>query len=332
MDQPEQQTILIAEIPGFTINVPANDDEPVQFIMDRVTNKLVNTEVGNLFWNSIHLDGEIIEDGEKSMRYYKLFGRTLTYKSNFAANPDQAIQFDNKVKLVPSHRKSIMNGKLILVNIVTAHGTHKNILIYRHDMVSNVKKTILSQATESKESSSCKMIPKAKEHQFQLYFNGLQMKDNHTIDNYDCKCTDYEMVYPHGYSRFELGDTLTPCPNCGDSTNVIPLTVGFVKCHYRIFGVKQDGSTYKSDWYQVLPEDQYQVYDPKKQVSWRRLGFEARPLTASTNEPCTICLKILEDDDKSTVTLECSHQFHAECISSWHLTCPMCRAGSPGSL
>ena len=40
MEKPKQLAILIANFPGLIINVPARDNEPIQYIMDRVTNKL----------------------------------------------------------------------------------------------------------------------------------------------------------------------------------------------------------------------------------------------------------------------------------------------------
>lgn len=138
-------------------------------------------------------------------------------------------------------------------------------------------------------------------------------------------------MYRHGYSRVELADTLTPCRNCSVSSNVTPVTLGFYKCHYRIFAVRKDGSAYKSYWYRALLKDKYQMCKRKNQFFWKRLGLEARALTVTANEPCSICLEIMDGndgDDGITTTLECFHQFHTKCISLWKLDCPMCRAGT----
>ncbi|KAI8148646.1 ubiquitin-related domain-containing protein [Fennellomyces sp. T-0311] len=138
-----------------------------------------------------------------------------------------------------------------------------------------------------------------------------------------CKCTPrYRVICPQGYGLYELGDANTKCPVCG-STGVTPVTCGFLRCQYRFHGIKADGTVYKSDWKTVTEEDQYQLFDPSKGASWKRLGIESKASWAGTDDVCTICL---EDMVEKCATLGCGHQFHSNCISSWRLTCPNCRA------
>ncbi|KAG2219604.1 hypothetical protein INT45_004855 [Circinella minor] len=146
---------------------------------------------------------------------------------------------------------------------------------------------------------------------------------NGTNIEVECKCTPtYRVIYNKGMGLYELGNSFTQCPNC-HSTNVKAITVGFASCQYRIHGVKEDGTEFKSDWKKVSDEDAYQRYDPSDQVLWKRLGIESKDIDEETEGPCcTICLENIKD----ITTLPCSHQFHTSCISRWKLTCPNCRA------
>ena len=81
----------------------------------------------------------------------------------------------------------------------------------------------------------------------------------------ECKCTPaYDIIHRCGFGIFDVGDMLTPCPNC--DTHGTPSTTGIWECYYRIFGVKQDGTRYKSDWIRVASEDEYKYYNPDGQI------------------------------------------------------------------
>ncbi|KAK9735231.1 hypothetical protein RND81_04G192300 [Saponaria officinalis] len=51
-----------------------------------------------------------------------------------------------------------------------------------------------------------------------------------------------------------------------------------------------------------------------------------------TDDDCAICYQSLEfeeEEDDSTVKLQCAHVFHQRCISQWfklHLSCPLSRS------
>ena len=82
MEKPKQLAILIASFPGLTINVPARHNEPIQYITDRVTDKLSGTNIGHSLSSRLYIDAKMIEDYKKFMRYYSLFGQALTYGSS----------------------------------------------------------------------------------------------------------------------------------------------------------------------------------------------------------------------------------------------------------
>ncbi|KAI9276710.1 hypothetical protein BDA99DRAFT_600606 [Phascolomyces articulosus] len=97
---PSKIDVLIAGFPGLSIQVPYKKDEPVQYIMDRVSNNLAGSALGDML-NSckLFLDGAKICDYKKSMYYYSLYGTTLTYKGcaeyHRNATPSKTITFMN---------------------------------------------------------------------------------------------------------------------------------------------------------------------------------------------------------------------------------------------
>lgn len=134
-----------------------------------------------------------------------------------------------------------------------------------------------------------------------------------------CNCTPtHRVVCERAFGTLALTQALFTCPNCGGSDGITPITVGFMRCKYRFRGTKASGELYTSDWKEVTKDDCYQLFDSSKEISWRQLDIE----TASLDyDECPICLEPL----KELETLECNHQFHAECIKRWRGPCPTCR-------
>ncbi|KAI9268101.1 hypothetical protein BDA99DRAFT_504841 [Phascolomyces articulosus] len=374
MEKPEQLRVIIANLPGSTIDVLAREDEPIQFIMDRITNKLTGEEImdnsGLDFNRRMYLDGKLINNYGESMRYYNLFGQTWTYQSNCKSgiiggglsknisdkrNGKRVIQFfvvglsGNTISCRLRSDQTIYDLKHVLTTREGAP-TDQQMLVHSGKQLEN--DGTLAYYNITNDSSIYLLLRllggrpfpmlefadvsnekgQSKRKLFDTAPRGRFVSDGINIE-IQCQCTDYVVIHPYGFGYFDLRDTLTPCPNCGSNTHPIPITVGFISCHYRIYGIKKDGSQYKSNWIRVAPEYQYQIYDTSKKVNWRRLGIEARPLTASIKEPCTICLENLDENEKGNaiVTLSCSHQFHSNCIASWKLSCPVCRAISAQS-
>ncbi|KAG0197980.1 hypothetical protein BGX33_000193, partial [Mortierella sp. NVP41] len=46
----------------------------------------------------------------------------------------------------------------------------------------------------------------------------------------------------------ELAESTFKCPNCFKSDKIVPVTVRFMMCKYRFFGIKANGEQYTSDW------------------------------------------------------------------------------------
>ncbi|KAF8942027.1 hypothetical protein BGZ47_006951 [Haplosporangium gracile] len=63
-----------------TVNVPFKDTEPVYYIIERIRSKL-GTKQDTLSRQELYINGKLIEDQQKSIGYYRIFGRTLTYRA-----------------------------------------------------------------------------------------------------------------------------------------------------------------------------------------------------------------------------------------------------------
>ncbi|KAI9268100.1 hypothetical protein BDA99DRAFT_535615 [Phascolomyces articulosus] len=84
MEQSKKIKIFIANFPGLSIDIPSREDEDLQFLLDRVSNKLLYTEFGNLltFKNHLYVNGIKITDYTKSSRQYSVFGDIFTYSQD----------------------------------------------------------------------------------------------------------------------------------------------------------------------------------------------------------------------------------------------------------
>lgn len=134
-----------------------------------------------------------------------------------------------------------------------------------------------------------------------------------------CNCTPtHRVVCKKAFGTLDLSQALFTCPNCGGSDGITPITVGFMRCKYRFRGTKASGEQYTSGWKEVTHDDCYQLFESSREISWRHLDIET---TSLDYDECPICLEPL----KELETLECRHQFHAECIKRWRGPCPTCR-------
>ena len=298
MEKPKELPVLISSFPGLTINVPARDNEPIQFIMDRVTNKLSGTEIGNSLSPRLYIDGKLIEDFKKSMQYYSLFGQVLTYESDnnnsniinsYNHNGEKSLQIfvlglsGKPTKYNLCSKQTICNVKQA-IQYKEGMPVDEQLLIYRKKILDdNYTLADYNIANYSTVNLSLRLRGGNPFPMFQ-FANVSDINNRLTLKTVDhaprgrqctrgvnieiqCKCTPYyRVVHCYGFGIFEIGGMLTSCPNCGSYGT--PLTTGLYECYYRVFGVKQDGTRYKSDWIRVGPEDEYQYYNPNEQIYW----------------------------------------------------------------
>ncbi|KAF9190222.1 hypothetical protein BGZ51_008853, partial [Haplosporangium sp. Z 767] len=78
------------------------------------------------------------------------------------------------------------------------------------------------------------------------------------------------------------------------------------------------GEQYTSDWATVTVADCFQLFNPNKQTTWKRLIIESTEL--HKQEECTICLEPMG----TTKTLGCGHWFYSERYVKWNSSCPNC--------
>ncbi|KAF9123548.1 hypothetical protein BGW39_008889 [Mortierella sp. 14UC] len=136
----------------------------------------------------------------------------------------------------------------------------------------------------------------------------------------ECECTPtHRVICRKPFGTLELSGESSTCPNCLQSENIVPATVGFLTCQCRFHGLKSSGKQYTSNWRRVEAVDCYQQFITDKKIAWRRLVIQSAPLDAY--DECTICLEAL----RVFKTLACGHRFHAACIKNWRGSCPNCR-------
>jgi hypothetical protein len=136
----------------------------------------------------------------------------------------------------------------------------------------------------------------------------------------DCNCTpSYRVICRKDFGTIELSDTPFVCPKCGRDDNIVPITVGFLRCKYRFHGIKSSGQRYTSEWKKVTKDDLYQQFSPSNQTTWKRLVIESVELDSL--EECAICLEPM----RTIKTLVCGHRFHEACYKKWIPSCPLCR-------
>ncbi|KAI8601603.1 polyubiquitin, partial [Dissophora ornata] len=85
---PAKLDILIANEPGKSVSVPYRDDEPIFFLIQRVSNSLGEND-DEIYSREIFINGVPAKDLQQSISHYRIFGNSLTYRSW----KDQQIQF-----------------------------------------------------------------------------------------------------------------------------------------------------------------------------------------------------------------------------------------------
>ncbi|KAG0310870.1 hypothetical protein BGZ97_012255 [Linnemannia gamsii] len=102
----------------------------------------------------------------------------------------------------------------------------------------------------------------------------------------NCACTPgYKVICRKGFGTVELSEDRLMCPVCYTSDELVPVTVGFMECQYRFFGIKETGEQFTSEWTEVAKEDAYQQFLPDKQTTWKRLIIESADMHDS--DKCT---------------------------------------------
>ncbi|KAF9919848.1 hypothetical protein FBU30_010465 [Linnemannia zychae] len=62
----------------ISVSVPYKDTEPIVFLLQRVRSQL-GIKLEDIEHNDLYFNGKRVEDQQKSISYYRIYGRTLTY-------------------------------------------------------------------------------------------------------------------------------------------------------------------------------------------------------------------------------------------------------------
>lgn len=319
--------------------MPIKSDEPIFFLLQRVSNKLQEND-GKVRRRDLFINGIHIQDPRHSISKYRIFGNTLTYRSS---GEDEVTVF---VRTLSGKTLPIACGPLCTVKDL------KN-MIYKLDHVPLEYYTLLSggkvleddKMLTSYDIGECSTLHTAPRLRGGLARTGIEFVDVSDTSavikcefsnkapkgrmcnagtNIECRCEctpSYDVIVPMGFGSIEICETTFRCPNCEKVNTITPVTTGFMKCKYRFHGIKRSNEQYTSEWTDVTEDDKYQLFEPHNKTTWLRLVIESAKLDEV--EDCAICLSPM--GKKNTKRLGCGHLFHATCYSKWNLSCPTCR-------
>ncbi|KAF9352955.1 hypothetical protein BGX34_011892 [Mortierella sp. NVP85] len=329
--------VLIANDPGKVVTVPYKNEEPIFFLLQRISNSLQenSTRIGrrDLFVNGIHA-----EDPRYSIEKYRIYGNTLTYRSS---GENGIMVF---VRVLSGRTLAFLCDPLWKVSILKE-------MIHKKDNVPSESYTLTNEGKvlgDGEILSSYGLGDCSTVHVLPRLPGGLARKDIQFADVSDvsavrthktsktgprgyvcapgtniechCECTPgHRVICQQHFGILELVDTLFRCPNCDQVNRIRPITVGFYRCKYRFHGIKQSGEQYSSGWTHVTVRDEYQRFKSDNQIVWTRLVIESAKLDEV--EDCIICLVPM---DKKLQQLECGHSFHEACYIQRSSSCPIC--------
>ncbi|KAG0313190.1 hypothetical protein BGZ97_010426 [Linnemannia gamsii] len=327
--------IIIANSgPSNNIYVPYKIHDPISLLLQRIQ-ATFHTSGSRILRQDLFLNGRRLKDHSKTLAHYRIYGRTLTYRTVSA----------------PTQRPKKLS-------IYIADATGKVILLTccADTLVEEVKQLIEGKKGISAEEQSLTYagmhLEDSRALSYYRVYDGstfhlaLPLPSNVTmpgilfVDNLgtlvgdrkikfsrnasrgrvptiganvecECRCTPAtRVICPKGIGTLEVAKTILICPNCGTPDNIIPVAIGFLKCKYRFHGImlSDGGEQFTSDWKEVQGDDSYHLAEIDISGKyWRRLVIETAGLDQL--DPCTVCLKPLVIYE----TKVCGHRFHMGC-------------------
>ncbi|KAG0314272.1 hypothetical protein BGZ97_009446 [Linnemannia gamsii] len=296
---------------GQTVNVPYKDTEPVFYVLERIRSQIgINQE--DIKRQDLYINGKRIQDYQKSMDYYRIFGNTLTYR----ALPDKDITL--QVKCLDGQTRPIVCQSSITFQ------EFKHLYWQRYGVPPHMARFIF-QNRELRDGSllhefgiqdDCTLHLVVRLRGGGAVYPGMVFSDVSNSSN--VRKVQFSMNAPEGRyadvgTNVECECACTPTHQviCIKNLGLLELTESTFEC--------PNCEQFSSDWVDVTERDCYQLFDAGDTTVWRRLVIESADLNCKSE--CTICLDRLVTFD----TLACGHSFHTNCISAWNGSCPNCR-------
>ncbi|KAK5805543.1 hypothetical protein F5H01DRAFT_325497 [Linnemannia elongata] len=272
MASPKTIEVNLANKPGECVSVLYTADEPIYNIIQRIAMELQETKA-NYNYQELYLEGFHLEYPQLPLAHYRVLGGTLTYQS--IKKGDISSLNDDDATLESSGIRG-MSTLTISTRVRGGLGASLSLPIQFADVSSrdNVKNIKLATYAPP----------------------GRVVYPGTNFEAY-CSCTPkYRVISPVHFGTIEISQEKVPCPNCESSHRTVPVSVGFRMCKYRFHGLKADSTQFTTNWSNTVKSNDYQLFDPKKQIGWTRLVIESAPLDGE--DDCPLCLQRMDEYDE----------------------------------
>ncbi|KAF8926610.1 hypothetical protein BGZ47_002623 [Haplosporangium gracile] len=279
-------------------------DEPISALIERIKAAQWTDDIP-IARHDLFINGIRLTDHTKTLGFYRIFGRTLTYRADKEGiSADEQSLFHANRQLADFRDLKFYGlsegSALQLVIPLPTNGTHPGIVFV--DGMPNYHGL----------------------HKIRFSQDAPRGRVASTGVNVECQCEftpTHRVIVQKGLGTFEITRTTLICPNYGQLDKIISISFGYLKCKYRFHALAaHEGRQLSTAWIKVTTDNCYDlVTDTMGQISiFRRWVIEAVGLNEW--DPCTICLHPLA----LPVSLTCEHQFHPGCKKLWNGCCPNC--------
>ena len=74
-------------------------------------------------------------------------------------------------------------------------------------------------------------------------------------------------------------------------------------------------------WYEKASNDE-KIAEIKKLINQNKII--EKKIVVDNDDECCICKESFLHNNKSIITIQCSHSFHYDCLKQWKMKCPLC--------
>ncbi|KAG0274063.1 hypothetical protein BGZ95_010131, partial [Linnemannia exigua] len=283
-----QLQVLLAHKSGETITIPCADSDTITEVLLRIRTFLGIHPV-ELVQDDLFINGHRLWEKTRTVAYHRIFGRVFTYRPVFKHDKSLFVQLsDGRVFGLELTSLDLPVSEFMEM-IWEKEGIHmsEQRLMHKTNQMSEFQRTLKEYDVEL--GSTIYMMYGVKFNQSRISFDnavGLPGLPKGEVVHLGrdpgfysqgayiecrCDCTPSKSVFCYKkIGTFDLADPgNVACPKCGQG-KVVPMSVGFVECKYRIFAIRQDyGEQFTSTW-KKAEGNRYKVLDVGKSVKWRK--------------------------------------------------------------